>query len=104
MHSSLLRGGGGGFSVVFRLCESAVIRNSGLNLALAAGRLRALFCPWGFGSVLFDNCIGRKRDVGGGVLAGLRLSGGIQAKDWGRSGDWSPKRQLPVTFQKFIAL
>src|ERR1700722_20370938 len=33
------------------------------------------FCLWSFGSLLFDNCIGRKRDVGGGVLAGLRLSG-----------------------------
>ena len=33
------------------------------------------FGSWGFGSVLFDNRIGRKRDVGGGVLAGPWLSG-----------------------------
>ena len=31
------------------------------------------FVLWGLGSLLFDNRIGRKRDVGGGVLAGLRL-------------------------------
>src|ERR1700722_17025898 len=104
MHSSLLRGGGGEFSVVSRLRESAVTWNSGLTWLWRRVATELCFCPWGFGSVLFDNCIGRKRDVGGGVLAGLRLSGGIQAKDWGRSGDWSPKRQLPVTFQKFIAL
>ena len=47
----------------------------GLNWALAAGRLRVWFRLWSFGSLLFDNCIGRKRDVGGGVLAGLWLSG-----------------------------
>src|ERR1700733_6195941 len=71
--SSLLRGGGGEFSVV----SDCATRNSGLNWALAAVASRLCFCLWGFGSLLFDNCIGRKRDVGGGVLAGLRLSGGI---------------------------
>jgi len=33
------------------------------------------------GSLLFDNCIGRKRDVGGGVLAGLRSSGRVLGRE-----------------------
>ena len=54
--------------------------------------------------LLFDNCIGRKRDVGGGVLAGLwrwvwvfgvSLRPGLAME--------SEKRQLTVTFQEFIA-
>jgi hypothetical protein len=44
---------------------------------LAAGRLEVWFLLWGFGSLLFDNRIGRKRDVGGGVLAGLWSSGWV---------------------------
>ena len=35
--------------------------------------------------LLFDKCIGRKRDVGGGVLAGLCLLGwvfGVKLKAW----------------------
>jgi hypothetical protein len=39
---------------------------------LAVDAAKFGLCLWGFCSLLFDNCIGRKRDVGGGVLAGLR--------------------------------
>ena len=41
---------------------------------------------------LFDNFIGRKRDVDGGVLAGLLCLGEQK----------SPKRKLTVTFQTTI--
>ena len=41
---------------------------------------------------LFDNFIGRKRDVDGGVLAGL----------FGATALERPKRQLTVTFQTTI--
>ena len=44
--------------------------------------------------MLFDNFIGRKRDVDGGVLAGLCEL----------EGERSPKRQLTVTFQTTILL
>ena len=47
-----------------------------LELSFGGGSPQSLvFALWGFGSLLFDNCIGRKRDVGGGVLAGLWSSG-----------------------------
>jgi hypothetical protein len=53
---------------------------------------------------LFDNCIGRKRDVGGGVLAGLwSLVWVLGASFEPDPAVLSPKRQLTVTFQKFIA-
>jgi hypothetical protein len=75
-HSSLLRGGGGEFSVVFGPRASAVDTEFGPELGFSGGSPQSLvFVRWGMGSLLFDNCIGRKRDVGGGVLAGLRLSG-----------------------------
>jgi hypothetical protein len=75
-HSSLLRGGAGGFSVVSVTRERGEMWNSDLGWALAADRLRVwLWFVGGLASLLFDNRIGRKRDVGGGVLAGLRSSG-----------------------------
>ena len=48
--------------------------------------------------LLFDNYIGRKRDVGGGVLAGLCCMGLVWRElDWRMR--WGPKRLLTVTFQ-----
>jgi hypothetical protein len=47
---------------------------------------------------LFDNCIGRKRDVGGGVLAGLCCLGWFRVNGTG-AGDGVLKRLLTVTFQ-----
>ena len=66
----------------------------GLAWAVLYGLLRGGFSP-----LLFDNCIGRKRDVGGGVLAGLCCVGWFSARAgvWRRR--WGPKRQLTVTFQ-----
>ena len=56
--------------VCFLLRVSEAFRNSGSDLALQAVRLGVWFDrPWGIGFLLFDNCIGRKRDVGGVVLA-----------------------------------
>ena len=41
--------------------------------------------------LLFDNFIGRKRDVGGGVLAGLWLFG-LVLRERGRLEGWGLKR------------
>ena len=50
--------------------------------------------------LLFDNWIGRKRDVGGGVLAGLGCRVGFIPCERGAGlGDGSPKRPLTVTFR-----
>jgi hypothetical protein len=46
-----------------------------LELSFGGGSPQSLVFALGFGSLLFDNRIGRKRDVGGGVLAGLWSSG-----------------------------
>jgi hypothetical protein len=51
------------------------------------------FGSWSFGSVLFDNRIGRKRDVGGGVLAGLWSSGRIL----GASLEWIRRLEFEET-------
>jgi hypothetical protein len=53
--------------------------------------------------MLFDNCIGRKRDVGGGFLAGTpRWSGLWRELEFGAA--MGSEEMLTVTFQKFIAL
>ena len=53
--------------------------------------------------MLFDNCIGRKRDVGGGFLAGTcRWSGLRRELEFGVT--MGTEEMLTVTFQKFIAL
>jgi hypothetical protein len=75
-HSSLLRGGGGGLSVVFGHAQAWRYVEFELGLGFGGESPQGLaLVRGGFGSLLFDNRIGRKRDVGGGVLAGLWLSG-----------------------------
>ena len=105
MRSSLLRGGVGGFSIV-PVARERGVESFELELSFSGESPRSLVCACGsFGSLLFDNRIGRKRDVGGGVLAGLWSPGRLLSASLGiGSGDWSPKRQLTVTFQQFIAL
>jgi hypothetical protein len=77
----------------FWLRASVVMWNSELGLGFGGESPRGLaFCFWGFGPLLFDNRIGRKRDVGGGVLAGPWSSGLIVSASLGiRSGDQRPK-------------
>jgi len=48
--------------------------------------------------MLFDNYIGRKRDVVGGILAGLLTVGFVAAKAVAGLA-LGPKRYLTVTFQ-----
>jgi hypothetical protein len=76
--------------------------NSGLGPGFGGGSPQGLaWVRGGFGSVLFDNRIGRKRDVGGGVLAGPWLSVGFLSASLGiRSGDRGLKRLLTVTFRQ----
>jgi len=42
-------------------------------------RRELVVCDWTLAreGLLFDNCIGRKRDVDGGVLAGIPFWGGV---------------------------
>ena len=50
----------------------------GLRLSFGGGPSQSLVLAWGLlASSLFDNCIGRKRDVGGVVLAGLSPLGRV---------------------------
>ena len=86
--------------------ERGVKKVSSLGLSFGDGSSPSLvFACWGFGSLLFDNRIGRKRDVGGGVLAGLQVVGLALRRELGNwPENWSPKRQLTVTFRQFIAL
>ena len=53
--------------------------------------------------MLFDNCIGRKRDVGGGFLAGTCRWSGLR-RELGFGAAMGTEEMLTVTFQKFIAL
>ena len=53
--------------------------------------------------MLFDNCIGRKRDVGGGFLAGTPRWPGLR-RELGFGAAMGTEEMLTVTFQKFIAL
>src|SRR5208282_25591 len=68
--SSLLRGGAENFRLCLP-CVSAAAQEVQARAKLC-WRVASEFglCLWSPG-LLFDNCIGRKRDVGGGVLAGL---------------------------------
>ena len=56
---------------------------------------------WG---ALFDNCIGRKRDVGGGVLAGLWRLGWVAARAAARRRGWGLKETTDGHVSRFIAL
>ena len=53
----------------------------------------------GFSFLLFDKCIGRKRDVGGGVLAGLWRLGWLFAYERRGGLGQGLKRPLTVTFR-----
>ena len=55
-----------------------------------------------FHSLLFDNCIGRKRDVGGGFLAGTCRWSGLR-RELGFVGDGN-RRDADGHVSKFIAL
>src|SRR5277367_7066939 len=80
--SALLPAERRGRRIFGRSCRASARRlwNSSLSRALAASRRGLVFAYGASGSSLFDNCIGRKRDVGGGVLAGLRLLGRIPGR------------------------
>ena len=65
---------GGGFSVVPVGRKRGEIEIQARSELWRRNAARFGLGLWGSGSLLFDNCIGRKRDVGGGVLAGLRSS------------------------------
>jgi hypothetical protein len=76
-----------------------------LGLSFGDDRRQVWFALGGLlAPLLFDNCIGRKRDVGGGVLAGLWSLVAFPAQAWEFDlAGKVRKRQLTVTFQKFIA-
>jgi hypothetical protein len=73
---------------------------SGLGLRLSGGRkareVRSFRAP-----PLFDKCIGRKRDVGGGFLAGRRFRLGFGVS-WIR-GEGEIRRDADGHVSKFIA-
>ena len=84
MRSSLLRGGVGGFSIV-PVARERGVESFELELSFSGESPRSLVCACGsFGSLLFDNRIGRKRDVGGGVLAGLWSAGRLLSASLGQ--------------------
>src|SRR5271167_4975970 len=71
--SALLPAERRGRRILGRSCCASVRRlwNSSSSRASAAVRWGLVLAYGASRSSLFDNCIGRKRDVGGGVLAGL---------------------------------
>ena len=74
--SPFLRGGGGKVSAVFAFCgggdQGTEVRDWVWSVLEGAWRSLGLAGPEGCGPRrLFDNFIGRKRDVDGGVLAGF---------------------------------
>jgi hypothetical protein len=104
-HSSLLRGGGGEFSVVFGLRASVVARNSGLKPGFGGGSPQGLVFVCGASAPCCLTIASEERETwAAGSLRDFGCRVELQAQAWSRSGDWSPKRQLTVTFQKFIAL
>ena len=88
-----------GIEAQLELCWR-IASKSKCALGSKGDRLRPVF----FDPLLFDNCIGRKRDVGGGVLAGLWRLGLVFGVSLGaRFCAGVRERQLTVTFQGFIA-
>ena len=79
------------------------IGSCGLVLGLGSGGLARLgggFPP----GLLFDNWIGRKRDVGGGVLAGLGCRVGFCRVNGGLAWAIGVRRDTDGHVSKFIAL
>ena len=103
-HSSLLRGGGGGFSVV-----SGRAQARWYGIRAWAGLWRRVASEFGFCLGASAPCCltiaSEERETwAAGSLRDFSRRVEFQARAWNRSGDFSPKRQLTVTFQKFIAL